>query len=352
MEQRRGPRAHSQGQEHVADLADGGIGQHALDVVLHQRRETRHQQGQGADHRHQRQHRGRQREQHVGARDEIDPGRHHGRRVDERAHRRGTGHGVRKPGLERQLGGLAHGSSQQQQRHRHGQARARLKLLAGALEQLLDVQRAQFGEEQKERHQHGGVAHPGDDERLARGLAVGLVLVEEADQQVAAQPHALPAEQEQHQVVRQEQREHGAHEQVHVREEAAVALFLLHHVLDGVEVDQEAHERHHEDHGQRQGVQIEGEGGPKTGHVEPHPQGLCETRPRGRRRHEAQPHHQGDHRGQADGAHAHAGHLGPREARPGQHENEGAQERKGGYQPEQLEHVIPSSDSRRPRPGC
>ena len=36
VENAGGERAHAQRQEHVAELADRGIGQHALDVVLHQ----------------------------------------------------------------------------------------------------------------------------------------------------------------------------------------------------------------------------------------------------------------------------------------------------------------------------
>jgi hypothetical protein len=40
MEDGSRPCPHTQGQEHVGDLADGGIGQDALDIGLHQRTET------------------------------------------------------------------------------------------------------------------------------------------------------------------------------------------------------------------------------------------------------------------------------------------------------------------------
>ena len=48
-------------------------------------------------------------------------------------------------------------------------------------------------------------------------------------------------------------------------------------------MDKEAHERDHEDHGQRESVQVEGKGGPEAGHVQPHPQRLRELAARRRR---------------------------------------------------------------------
>ena len=45
-------RAHAQRQEHVAELADRGVGQHALDVVLHQGDGGRQNRGERADDRH------------------------------------------------------------------------------------------------------------------------------------------------------------------------------------------------------------------------------------------------------------------------------------------------------------
>ena len=42
-------------QEHVAELRDGRVRQHALDVVLHQADRAGHQRGRGADHRDDRQ---------------------------------------------------------------------------------------------------------------------------------------------------------------------------------------------------------------------------------------------------------------------------------------------------------
>ena len=54
-------RGRAGGGHHVAELRDGGVGEHALDVVLHARHARGQQRGEGADPGHQREHVGRQR---------------------------------------------------------------------------------------------------------------------------------------------------------------------------------------------------------------------------------------------------------------------------------------------------
>ena len=58
--------------------------------------------------------RGRQGEQPVRARDQIDAGGDHGRRMDQGADRRWAGHRVRQPGLQRQLRRFADRAAEQQ----------------------------------------------------------------------------------------------------------------------------------------------------------------------------------------------------------------------------------------------
>jgi len=116
--------AHAAGQEHVAELRDGGVGEYALDVVLHHGDRCRHQRGQRANHRYGGHRGGRQREQHVRAHDHVDAGGDHGGGVNERADRRGAFHGVGQPDVQRELGALAAGPHHEQQTNSQGQRAA------------------------------------------------------------------------------------------------------------------------------------------------------------------------------------------------------------------------------------
>ena len=59
------------------------------------------------------------------------------------------------------------------------------------------------------------------------------------DQQIRAQAHALPANEHQHVVIRQDEREHGEHEEIEISEETVVAAFMR-HVAGGINMDQHA----------------------------------------------------------------------------------------------------------------
>ena len=104
-------------QEHVAKLRDGGVGQHALDVVLHQADGGGKEGGGRADDGDHAEREGRAVKEEVRAGDHVDAGRDHGGRVDERGDRRGAFHGVGQPDVERKLRALA-GCAQQQAERR------------------------------------------------------------------------------------------------------------------------------------------------------------------------------------------------------------------------------------------
>ena len=117
VEDGRRAAADAQGQHHVAQLADGGVGQHPLDVVLHQGDAWRQTGGDAADVGDWSGPRGR-RNSGVSPGHQVDAGRHHGRRVDQGGDRRGTGHGVGQPDVQGELRRLAHGARKEQ--HRRG----------------------------------------------------------------------------------------------------------------------------------------------------------------------------------------------------------------------------------------
>jgi len=86
-----------------------------------------------------------------------------------------------------------------------------------------------------------------DQEGLLARLGRRWPFEPEADEQVRAQPHQLPADVEQQEVVGQHQDQHGEDEQVEQGEKAGIAL-VLSHVTDGVDVDQETHSGDYQSH--------------------------------------------------------------------------------------------------------
>ncbi len=105
------------------------------------------------------------------------------------------------------------------------------------------AQRPEVPGDEEHAQQKSGVANAVDDERLVGRVARRLALEIEADQQIRAQAHALPADEHQHVVVRQDQRQHREHEQVEISEEAVIAA-LMRHVTGGINVDQHADAGH------------------------------------------------------------------------------------------------------------
>ncbi|MNH14648.1 hypothetical protein D3C79_742440 [compost metagenome] len=103
VEDGRIPCLHAQRQEHVANLAHGGIGKYAFDVGLHQRGKARQQQRNATNDTDQIQHFRRHQEQAMHTGNQVDTCGNHGCRVDQCRYRGWTRHRICQPGLQRQL---------------------------------------------------------------------------------------------------------------------------------------------------------------------------------------------------------------------------------------------------------
>ena len=112
--------------------------------------------------------------------------------------------------------------------------------LRAMVRDLGQAQRAEVPGDGEHAQQEAGVADAIDDECLVGGGAGGVAMEIETDQQIRTQAHALPAHKHQDVVVRQDEGEHGEHEQVEVSEKAVVAA-LVRHVAGGINMDERAH---------------------------------------------------------------------------------------------------------------
>ncbi len=199
-----------QGARHVAELADGRVGEDALDVVLGEGGEAR------ADHRDGG-HDGKDGEGSGGGRedgkesgDEVDTGGDHGRRVDQRGDGGGARHRVGQPGVQRELRRLARHTREEQQRHQRRVVEATGR---DGAEDPGDPERAGVGGEREQADQKGDIAELGDQERLEGGGARLGRLPVVAHEEVRADAHDLPADQEHHQVAGVDDEQHRGGEE-------------------------------------------------------------------------------------------------------------------------------------------
>ena len=222
--------------------------------------------------------------------------------MDQRAGGRGTGHGVRQPGLQGKLRGLPHRAAQQQERSRCRVNRPCGPLLGRTVHQGLNIERAQLMKQQKEAEDHRRIADARDDKSLASRAAIRRIRVPKTNQQITAEAHAFPAEIKQQKIVAKQQRYHRGDKEIHVTEEPAVA-FIVDHELGGIEVNDEADERHDKRHQHGERIEIEANLRMESVDAHPGPENLRVGIACGRRGEKTPSDENGDQSGKADRAH-------------------------------------------------
>ena len=116
-------------------------------------------------------------------------------------------------------------------------------------EHVVEIDRAGHHEYREDAEREAEIADAVDHEGLDGGRVRLRLVVPEADQQIAREPDALPAEEQLHQIVRRHQHQHREGEQRQVGEEARPVRILL-HVADRIEVHEGRHGvDHHQHHG-------------------------------------------------------------------------------------------------------
>ena len=244
MEEPRDIGPHTESHDHIAQLTDRGVGQHAFNVILsHGDRGAQHRRDPPdvGDH-HQRV--GSEDREHPG--DHIHAGRHHRGSVDQGTHRRWAFHGVGEPDVKRELRRLAHRAAEQTEPGDRKERPAHLSF-GDALEDAVVTEHAQLGEQDHDPDEEAQVPHPVYQEGLLARRRRCRFLVPEPDQQIGAQPHQLPEHVEQEKVVYDDQAEHGEGEQRQEAEEPGVAR-IARHIPHGIQVHQPADHGHHHQH--------------------------------------------------------------------------------------------------------
>ena len=243
-----GERAHANTEEHVSKLRDRRVSVDLLDIGL-QEADGRGEDGGGeADNGHRFHGGGRMREDRGRAHAHVDARGNHGRGVDESGDRRGTFHRIGQPHVERNLRRLSTSANKKQQRDR-GECCRRLAGRGG--EYLREIERSEIHHDQEHGERESEVADAIHDEGFVAGVRGALLDEVETHQQIAAQPDAFPAHEEDQIIRGQNQGQHEEHEQVHVGEEAVIAFFVR-HVAGGVDVNQRPDARDDHEHDHRQ----------------------------------------------------------------------------------------------------
>ena len=167
--------------------------------------------------------------------------------MDEGGDGGGAFHSVGEPGEERDLRAFAGGGDEEEE--------------GGPGEQGVgrgfdggEPEGAEDAEEEEEGHEVAGVPEAVHEERFHGGVAGGLAFEVEADEQIAREADAFPADEQQEIVVGHHQDEHEEDEEIEAAEVAVEAAIVL-HVGDGVDVDEEADAGDHEDHDGAEGIE-------------------------------------------------------------------------------------------------
>ena len=195
VEDRRHPGADAERHHHVAQLADGRVREHLLDVALHEREHRSDDDRHAADECHRVQaavaDREAAEEDGVEAGAEVHARDHHGGGVDERRDGRRARHGVGQPGVQRELAALADDPDEQARRAHDEQ-----RVADAAVERFgvdhPDVEGAGAEEQDDDADHEADVAGASREERLDGGVGVRLLLPPVADEHEGAHADELP----------------------------------------------------------------------------------------------------------------------------------------------------------------
>ena len=218
-------------------MADGRVGEEALEVMLERCDHGADQQRRDAGPAHQPgpfRRSGQRREQ---ARQQEDAGLHHGGRVQVGRHRRRCCHGVGQPEMEGELRRLGKDTEEDKHQRRHIERVGANRVAAGEDDGKF-VTADDFADQQ-EAGEHRQAASAGDRQRKTCAAPRSLAFSPVGDEQERREAGQLPENQQLNEVFGEHDAEHRAHEQQQIGIKSAKAV-LRREVVVGIENDQQA----------------------------------------------------------------------------------------------------------------
>lgn len=160
--------------------------------------------------------------------------------------------------MQRELRRLARDTGQQQQRDQRRMVQA---AVGDGPEDAGDAERSGVGGQREDAEEEGDIAELGDEEGLEGGGTGGLGLPVVADEEVGADAHDFPADQQQHQVAGVDDQQHGGGEEGDQRGVRGVARVVA-QIAGGVELHTGRHDPDHDgdQHGEAVEVQRQVDG--------------------------------------------------------------------------------------------
>ena len=261
VEHRSGIHADAGGHEHVAKLRHSRIGDHALDIRLHEADRRGDEGSRGTQNSDEGHRFGREFHQGRHTADEEDTGCYHRRGVDEGRYGRRAFHRVGQPRVQEKLRRFPHGSHEKQESNEVRGIPVRPEEPDGCLGKIGDsgediVKANAVGQvkQPKNPQRKPEVTDPVHHERLDRRRIGRRFAIVETDQEVGGDANAFPAKEHLNEVVRCHQSQHGEGEERQIGEKpGAIALafaevVVMCHVAEGIEVHEAGNRSDHDQH--------------------------------------------------------------------------------------------------------
>ena len=207
----------AQQHDQQAELADGRIGENALQIVLEERHPRAERHGNEAHAGHDNRVEIGARQHRPETRDQEHARLHHGGRMEIGADGRGCGHRVRQPEMERELGRLGETAEQDQDQDRGIERRALHCISARQNRRQIERSDGQAQHDHARDQQQAAPAR--NRQRHARTLPRFRLVAPEPDEEERGQARQLPEDQEQQDVAGNHDPQHRALEQHQAGEE-------------------------------------------------------------------------------------------------------------------------------------